>query len=111
LRKKLQDRVREGEPVSCEVLPGCRPRRAAPGRPARLLDHDPPGDMDVMVGIAAAADYLGNDKPDSFRRARTPLPHPGEQKSPRRTWRAAGIVDRHSGTTQVTEGTCASGRH
>jgi hypothetical protein len=43
--------------------------------------------MDVMAGIAAAADYLGYDKPGSLRRTRTPPPHPGDQKSPGRTWR------------------------
>ncbi len=35
---------------------------------------------DVIVGIAAAASYLGYDKPDSFRRARTRHPIPGEYK-------------------------------
>jgi hypothetical protein len=33
------------------------------------------------VGIAAAASYLGYDKPDSFRRARTRHPIPGEIRS------------------------------
>lgn len=34
------------------------------------------------MGIAAAASFLGYDKPDSFRRARTRRPIPGEQKTP-----------------------------
>ena len=43
---------------------------------------------EIIIGIAAAARYLGYDKPDSFRRARTRYPIPGEGKtgmSPRRT--------------------------
>ncbi len=43
----------------------------------------PPGDEaeEIIVGIAAAARYLGYDKPDSFRRARTRHPIPGEGKT------------------------------
>jgi hypothetical protein len=36
---------------------------------------------DLVVGIAAAASYLGYDKPDSFRRARTRHPIPGETRT------------------------------
>ncbi len=36
---------------------------------------------EIIVGIAAAARYLGYDKPDSFRRARTRHPIPGEGKT------------------------------
>jgi len=36
----------------------------------------------VIVGIAAAARYLRYDKPDSFRRARTRHPIPGEARTP-----------------------------
>jgi hypothetical protein len=45
---------------------------------------DPAGPVEdtVIVGIAAAARYLGYDKPDSFRRARTRYPIPGERKLP-----------------------------
>ncbi len=35
----------------------------------------------MIVGITAAASYLGYEKPDSFRRARTRHPIPGEQKT------------------------------
>jgi hypothetical protein len=38
--------------------------------------------MDMIVGITAAAHYLGYDKPESFRRARTRHPVPGEGKMP-----------------------------
>ena len=36
----------------------------------------------MIVGIAAAARYLRYDKPDSFRRARTRHPIPGEARTP-----------------------------
>ena len=35
----------------------------------------------MIVGIAAAARYLGYDKPDSFRRAPTRHPIPGEDRT------------------------------
>ena len=43
----------------------------------------PPGEEaeEIIVGIAAAARYLGYDKPDSFRRARSRHPIPGEGKT------------------------------
>ena len=72
-----------------------RPARPAPavgrhraGAPAGLT-----GDTDMIVGITAAAGYLGYDKPDSFRRARTRHPIPGEQKTPdgRPCWTPAAL--------------------
>jgi len=47
----------------------------------------------VIVGITAAARYLGYDKPDSFRRARTRDPIPGERRLPdgRRCWTPAAL--------------------
>jgi hypothetical protein len=53
----------------------------APGPDA---GHEPdagPG-PDAVIGIPAAARLLGYDKPDSFRRARTRHPIPGEQRLP-----------------------------
>jgi hypothetical protein len=47
--------------------------RAAPGDQADAEE--------IIVGIAAAARYLGYRKPDSFRRARTRHPIPGEGKT------------------------------
>jgi hypothetical protein len=38
----------------------------------------------MIVGIAAATRYLGYDKPDSFRRARTRHPHPRREPDRRR---------------------------
>jgi hypothetical protein len=39
------------------------------------------GEEELIVGISAAARYLGYSKPDSFRRARTRHPIPGEGKA------------------------------
>jgi hypothetical protein len=54
------------------------------GRHRDNTPHDTSGPTEetVIVGIAAAARYLGYDKPDSFRRARTRHPIPGERKLP-----------------------------
>ena len=56
-------------------------------------DSSPTGETDVMVGIAAAARYLGYDNPDSFRRARTRQPIPDERKMPegRPYWTPAAL--------------------
>ena len=55
-----------------------------PGTPP-LPDRHPTGHHsgvdDLIIGIAAAAEYLGYDKPDSFRRARTRHPIPGETRT------------------------------
>jgi len=72
-----------------------RPARPAPaagrhraGAPTGLADY-----TDMIVGITAAAGYLGYDKPDSFCRARTRHPIPGEQKTPdgRPCWTPAAL--------------------
>jgi hypothetical protein len=44
-------------------------------------DQDTGDSGDLITGIAAAAEYLGYDKPDSFRRARTRHPIPGETRT------------------------------
>ena len=56
-----------------------------------------PGD-DLITGIAAAADYLGYDKPDSFRGARTRNPIPGETRTPdgRPAWNPRALLNWHS---------------
>ena len=48
---------------------------------------------DLITGIAAAAGYLGYDKPDSFRRARTRHPIPGETRTSdgRPAWTPAAL--------------------
>jgi hypothetical protein len=48
---------------------------------------------DLVVGIAAAAAFLGYDKPDSFRRARTRHPIPGETRASdgRPAWTPAAL--------------------
>ena len=49
----------------------------------------------LITGIAAAAGYLGYDKPDSFRRARTRHPIPGETRTRdgRPAWTPAALRD------------------
>ena len=72
--------------------PGTPPRtRLAPPRPARRWEG-------LITGIAAAAGYLGYDKPDSFRRARTRHPIPGETRTPdgRPAWTPAALRDWHA---------------
>jgi hypothetical protein len=51
------------------------------------------GADDLITGIAAAAGYLGYSKPDSFRRARTRHPIPGETRSSdgRPAWTPAAL--------------------
>jgi len=73
-RHRAPDRTGDGQPVTSTGTGG---RHRAPGRPTA----PDPGDG-LIVGIAAAASYLGYDKPDSFRRARTRNPVPGEGKTP-----------------------------
>ena len=54
--------------------------RAAPRRRPRPTATPTPGER-LIIGIADAASYLGYDKPESFRRARTRNPIPGEGKT------------------------------
>ena len=70
--------VGDGQPVTSTGTGG-RHRAATPGPTATR----PPAN-ELIVGIADAASYLGYDKPDSFRRARTRNPIPGERKTARR---------------------------
>jgi hypothetical protein len=65
----------EEQPVTT-ARSGGRHRAASPGH------TDASGSRDgVIIGIADAASYLGYDKPESFRRARTRHPIPGEGKT------------------------------
>jgi hypothetical protein len=52
----------------------------------------------LITGIAAAAGYVGYDKPDSFRRARTRHPSPSETRTPdgRPAWTPAAPRDWHA---------------
>ena len=52
----------------------------------------------MITGIAAVAEYLGYGKPDSFRRARTRNPIPGETRTPdgRPAWAPHALRDWHS---------------
>lgn len=53
----------------------------------------------LVVGIADAATYLGYHKPDSFRRARTRRPIPGEKRTSdgRPAWAADALRTWHTG--------------
>ena len=61
----------------CQNLGCCWDATATPA--AASADDDAGG---LIAGIAAAAGYLGYGKPDSFRRARTRHPIPGETRTP-----------------------------
>jgi hypothetical protein len=60
----------------CQNLGCCWDATATPA--AASADDDAGG---LITGIAAAAGYLGYDKPDGFRRARTRHPIPGETRT------------------------------
>ena len=66
--------TQDGQPVTSTGAAG---RHRAPDQDT-VTDG---GEDTVIVGIAAAARYLGYDKPDSFRRARTRHPIPGESRT------------------------------
>jgi hypothetical protein len=64
--------------------PDTPPAPAAPVWPhaaPAVGDPVPAGEGDLIIGIADAARFLGYDKPDSFRRARTRTPIPGETRT------------------------------
>lgn len=63
------------------------------GEPVADADAHGGGGGDLVIGIAAAASYLGYDKHDSFRRARTRHPIPGEIRTAdgRPAWTPAAI--------------------
>ena len=63
------------------AAPPARPRGPPAPRAGRHR-ADGPGPDDLIIGIAAAARFLGYGKPESFRRARTRHPIPGEHKTP-----------------------------
>ena len=53
----------------------------APGRLGGTAPHCRTMRPEIIVGIAAAARYLGYDKPDSFRRAQNRHPIDGEGRT------------------------------
>jgi hypothetical protein len=89
-------------PTPAETLSGVPPwdtTAASGGTPA---DPVTAGDGDDLItGIADAAGYLGYDKPDSFRRARTRHPIPGETRTPdgRPAWTPAILRTWHAQRT------------
>ena len=92
--------VPPGQQVSppAETLPGVPPWATSADSADVPAGQAASGLNGLITGIAAAAGYLGYDKPDSFRRARTRHPIPGETRTPDgrpawtpaalRTWRA-----------------------
>jgi hypothetical protein len=76
-RHRAPDPADDGQPVTSTGTAGGRHRAAGPGRTAIPAASD-----GLIIGIADAASYLGYDKPDSFRRARSRTPVPGEGKMP-----------------------------
>lgn len=75
-RHRAPDPAGDGQPVTSTGAGG-RHRAATSGPTASPA----PGDG-LIIGLADAASYLGYDKPESFRRARTRNPIPGEAKLP-----------------------------
>jgi len=73
-RHRAPDRAGDGQPVTSTGAGGRHRAPGPTGAPA------PGGDL--IIGLAEAASYLGYDKPDSFRRARTRYHIPGERKMP-----------------------------
>jgi len=85
--------------VPAETLSGVPPwdTTAAPAAaPADPVARD--GGDDLITGIADAAGYLGYDKPDSFRRARTRHPILGETRTSdgRPAWTPAALRAWHA---------------
>jgi hypothetical protein len=76
------------------IPPGDTPADPAGGAADRVRD----GGDGLVVGITGAAGYLGYDKPDSFRRARTRRPIPGETRTPdgRPAWTPAALRAWHA---------------
>jgi hypothetical protein len=86
-------------PAALPALVAVPPGQQVPP-PAETPADVPPWDTtaDLITGIAAAAGYLGYDKPDSFRRARTRHPIPGETRTPegRPAWTPATLRTWHA---------------
>jgi hypothetical protein len=80
-------------PPPAETLSGVPPWDTTAAPAATSVDHDAGGGGGLITGISAAAGYLGYDKPDSFRRARTRHPIPGETRTPdgRPAWTPATL--------------------
>ena len=75
--------VPPGQHISppAETLSAVPPWDTPVATPAVTAETVTDGDeQELVIGIAAAASYLGYDKPDSFRRARTRHPIPGETR-------------------------------
>ena len=80
-------------PPPAETPPGVPPWDTTAAQGEVPADPVADGGVGLITGIAAAAGYLGYDKPDSFRRARTRHPIPGETRTPdgRPAWTPAAL--------------------
>ena len=85
-------------PRQRETLCGVSPWDTAADRVDAPAGQAADGEDDLVVGIAAAAGYLGYDNPDSFRRARTRHPIPGETRTSegRPAWNPRILLNWHS---------------
>ena len=85
-------------PPPAETLSGVPPWDTPADPAGDPADRVTGGGDGLITGIAAAAGYLGYDKPDSFRRARTRHPIPGETRTPdgRPAWTPAALRAWHA---------------
>ena len=85
-------------PPPAETLSGVPPWDTPADQADAPADQVTGGGDDLITGIAAAAGYLGYDKPDSFRRARTRHPIPGETRTSdgRPAWTPAALRAWHA---------------
>jgi hypothetical protein len=88
-------------PSPAETLSGVPPWDTAADQGDSPADRVTDGGQDLITGIADAAGYLGYDKTDSFRRARTRHPVPGETRTPdgRPAWTPAVLRAWHAQRT------------
>jgi hypothetical protein len=82
-----------------------------PPPPAAAPPAEAGGDGEMITGIDAAARYLGYDKPDSFRRARTrnPIPEEARTSDGRPTWTPQALRSWHS-KRKIAGGRATTGR-
>ena len=81
-----------------KTVSGVPPWDTTAGQADAPADQGTGGGETLITGIAAAAEYLGYDKPDSFRRARTRHPIPEETRTSdgRPAWNPRTLLNWHS---------------
>jgi len=90
-------------PPPAETLSGVPPWDTTAGTADAPTGQTMGGSEDLVIGIAAAAGYLGYVKPDSFRRARTRRPHPRRNPHPdgRPAWTPRSLRNWHAQRTVI----------